>query len=99
MSEFTRFVILLTSVPEVPRTIEHARSHVAYLKSLDFRGQLVLAGPFTDFKGGMVIVKAKSLEEACQIAEQDPFVQAGVSRYEARTWELSCEENNHLGLG
>ena len=50
------------------------RRHVAHLKQLERKGQLVLCGPFQDHKGGMVIVSVGSLDEAKAIAESDPFV-------------------------
>jgi len=80
-------------------TEELIKSHVAHLKELDKKGQLVLCGPFLDYKGGMVIVKASSYDEAKEIAESDPFVREGVETYEIRSMEISCEENNHLGIG
>ncbi len=75
------------------------RAHVEHLKRLDDKGLLVLCGPFKDDKGGMVILRAASHEAAKEIAEADPFVKEGVETYELNTWELSCAENNHLGMG
>ena len=69
---------------------------MAHLRELDQAGKLVLCGPFLDYAGGMVIVQAESREEAEEIAKRDPFVASGTETYEVRTWELSCEENNHL---
>jgi len=75
------------------------RAHVKHLKRLDENGQLVLCGPFSDYNGGMVIIKTISYEEAMEIAKSDPFVVSGVESFELRTWQLSCKENNHLGMG
>ncbi|MGG6310615.1 YciI family protein [Paenibacillus macerans] len=97
--KFTKFVILLSLNPG--RSLDEAliRRHVGYLRELDQAGQLVMCGPFTDYKGGMIIVEADSLEEARRIAERDPFVHSGAENYELRTWAISCEANNHLGMG
>lgn len=97
-AHWTRYVITLSRT-EKPLTETLVRRHVAHLKELDRQGRLVLCGPFTDHKGGMVIVRAESIEEAKTIAEADPFVREGVETYALRTWELSCEENNHMGMG
>ena len=97
--EFIRYVILLTVVPGKTLTDDLIKAHVKHLKELDDKGLLVLCGPFTDYKGGMIIIRAGSYEEAQKIAETDPFVKTGVETYELRTWELSCEENNHMGMG
>jgi len=96
---FTRYVILLSLNPGQNLTENLVKEHVAHLRRLDRDGQLELCGPFADYKGGMVIVRAASKEEAIAIAESDPFVSSGAESYELRTWELSCEANNHLGAG
>lgn len=75
---------------------DSARLHASYLKSLDEKGQLVLGGPFSDFKGGIVIVKAESYEEAKKVAELEPCVKEGFESYEIRKWEVAHEKNNYL---
>ncbi|MMZ59010.1 YciI-like protein [compost metagenome] len=97
--EDIRYVILLSVVPGKKMTEELIRAHVRHLKQLDLEGKLELCGPFSDYRGGMVIIKASSYEEAKNIAESDPYIVAGVETYELRTWELSCEANNHMGMG
>ncbi|MEF2967663.1 YciI family protein [Paenibacillus sp. M1] len=97
--EDIRYVILLSVIPGKEMSEELIRAHVGHLKELDRQGKLVLCGPFTDYRGGMVIIKAAGYEEAKAVAEADPYVQAGVESYELRTWELSCEGNNHMGMG
>ncbi len=99
VSEFTRFVILLSTVEGKPTSEKLIRNHIAFLRGLDKEKKLVMCGPFTTKKGGMIVLKAASLEEARTIAESDPFVQEGVRTFEVHSWELSCEENNHMGMG
>ena len=94
-----RYVILLDQIKGVKTTETHIRDHVQFLKNLEDNGRLELCGPFIDHKGGMVIIKAGSLEEAKEIAHSDPFVKSGVRNCEVRSWQLSCKENNHLGMG
>ena len=96
--EFTRYVILLTPVPGQQRDEALVRRHVAYIKELDRKGRFVLGGPFEE-GDGMIVLKASSLEEARQIAAADPFVSEGARTCTVRTWLLSCEENNHMGMG
>ncbi|MBI4678193.1 MAG: flavin reductase [Elusimicrobia bacterium] len=95
---WTRYVITLIRTDK-PMTEALVRRHVAHLKDLDRRGRLVLCGPFQDHEGGMVIVRADSLDEARAMAEADPFVREGAETYGLRAWELSCEENDHMGMG
>lgn len=96
---FVRYVILLRKNEGKSLHEQLIREHVTYLRELDEKGKLVLCGPFSNYPGGMVIIKAASWEEATEIAERDPFVSSGAESYELRVWNLSCEENNHLGMG
>jgi len=98
-SKFIRYVILLNEVTNKTTTREIVLAHVQYLKTLDKKGQLVMCGPFTNYAGGMVIIKAVTFDEAKLVAENDPFVREGFRTYEIRICELSCEENNHMGMG
>lgn len=98
-SQFTRYVILLDCIEGVETSDELKRAHVSHLKDLDKNGKLVICGPFTNHKGGMVVINAASLEESKLLAEKDPFVSSGVRTYKLYSLELSCEENNHLGMG
>jgi uncharacterized protein YciI len=98
-NQFNRYVILLTSSPAAKRDENTIRDHVAFLRKLEGEGKLVLCGPFTDHAGGMIVIKAKDKAEATAIAKSDPFVRSGSRSFEVRSWLLSCEENNHLGMG
>jgi uncharacterized protein len=99
VDDFTRYVILLTPRAGAALTDSLIRAHVAYLRQLDASGRLVLCGPFGDRPGGMVIIRAESLDEAGTIAAADPFVASGTEDFEVRPWHLSCEGNNHMGFG
>lgn len=61
-------------------------AHLAYINDLYKQGKVVMAGPFTDKQGGMVIYKAESLEEACKLAEGDPVIVEGARTLELREW-------------
>ncbi len=97
--QFIHYVCLLSMNPGKNLTEELIRGHVRYLRNLDQQGKLVVCGPFRDYKGGMVVFRADSYEEAQRIVESDPFITSGVESYELRTMEVSCEENNHMGMG
>lgn len=96
---FMKYVILLSMNPGKSFTEDLIRDHVAYLRELEAMGKLVMCGPFADYPGGMVILEAENLEEARALAERDPFIKSGTENYELRTWEISNEDNNHLGMG
>lgn len=96
---FVKYVILLSMNPGRSFHEDLIRSHIVYLRELQSMGKLVMCGPFANVPGGMLIVEAADMEEARALAERDPFVKSGTENYELRAWEISCEANNHLGMG
>lgn len=97
-NEFRRYVYLLTHARPELFCEKLVREHVAHLKRIEDAGALELCGPFADYPGGIVIVRASSLQEARAIAESDPFVTSGAETFELRTLELSCRANQHMGM-
>ena len=65
-----KYLITTFCTPEFDLLIIDA--HYAFLDDLKQRGQLELAGPFTDQTGGAYLIKADNLEEAKAIAFSDP---------------------------
>ena len=90
-AKYIRYVILINR--QIDYSFDVIKKHVEHLKRLNKSDQLVLCGPFTDYDGGIVIIKTESIEEAKIIAESDPFITEGFSTYELRTLELADNEN------
>lgn len=70
------------------------QEHYAYQFSLEERGILFAAGPFLgpDDKPmgpGMIIVRAKTLDEAQAIADNDPYHKNGFRKYRIQPWRIS----------
>ena len=93
-SKYIRYVILIYR--QIDYSFNVIKKHVEHLKRLNKSDHLVLCGPFTNYDGGIVIIKTKSIEEAKIIAESDPFITEGFSTYELRTLELADNENQYL---
>lgn len=70
--------------------------HVEHLRSLDDNGRLVIAGPFKDGKGGMLVIRAQSQEEAEGMAKKDPFIAEGFEDFEVRELISANRNNNYL---
>ena len=88
------FVYFLENVS--PPSREAIAAHVAHLRELDDRGQLVVCGPFSDGDGGMVCITAASREEAEDVARTDPFVALGHKHYTLRELERATRANGYL---
>ena len=96
--DFTKHVILLKNIEGIKTSREQILAHVEFLRELKSQKKLIMCGPFDLNLGGMIILNVCDLNEAEAIAKSDPFVKERVRTFEVRTWFLSCEENNHLGV-
>ncbi len=64
-------------------------THREYLTGLEKRNKLVISGPFTDDKGGLLIYEADSAEEVEKMVSEDPFAIHGVFvSWEIRPWNV-----------
>ena len=76
--------------------MEILEEHLKFQISLEERGITFGAGPFwtddeQEWRGeGMVIIRAKDLDEAKAIAAEDPMHTSGARVFEVRPW-LMCE--------
>jgi uncharacterized protein len=67
--------------------IEQTRpAHLEFLESEIAAGRLLLAGRQGDGSGGVLITTDMTAEEAQQLHDRDPYVQAGVARYERHSF-------------
>ncbi len=62
--------------------------HVTYMKEQLQEGNLVLGGPFLDNSGGMMVLRAASLEAARTIAARDPAVVRRLIQVTVKPWLL-----------
>ena len=78
--------------------------HLAYQRTLEEQGSLVMAGPLSDdageemMGGGMIIYRAGSLDEARALAEGDPMHATGARSFRLRRW-LVNEGSLNIALG
>jgi len=71
-------------------TIAKARpAHREYLTGLIEQNKLVISGPFTDDRGGLLVYEAESVEQVEALIAADPFAQQGVFvSWEIRPWNV-----------
>ena len=64
--------------------------HLKYMIELERKGMLFASGPFGNpSRGdGMTVVRAKSIEEAREIANHDPFVINGIRTFTIEPWTV-----------
>ena len=96
MKEDKSMIYVYLMKNQKPLNSDIIKSHVEHLRKLNKQCKLVLCGPFTDYPGGMVILSAKDIQEATDLATSDPFIASGCKSYELRSLEPANEENNYL---
>jgi uncharacterized protein len=82
-----KFAAIIEYCADKNKIAEVRPVHRAYVNGLRDRGQVAVAGPFTDDSGALIIYEAASAEEVKQFIEGDPFHQHGIFvRYVLRPW-------------
>ncbi|AZR73454.1 hypothetical protein BBF96_08700 [Anoxybacter fermentans] len=61
--------------------------HINYIKDIASE-RYCIGGGFCNKDGGMIIFEAKNLEEAKQIADNDPLMKRNLYKYELFEWDL-----------
>ena len=87
-------VYVAESTPEKsPEEVKAALpDHLAYIRSLETSGQLLMAGPVSDASGeemqgaGMLVLRAGSMEDARKLAENDPMHLSGARKFTLKKW-------------
>ncbi len=73
------FVIIGHDAPDAKEKRPlHRPAHLQHLEPLVQAGRILLAGPFTDGSGSLIIVEAPSRDAVWQMVARDPYVINGV---------------------
>jgi uncharacterized protein len=67
-----RFLVL-TTFTSAEKRLAHRTEHRAYLHQLVDEGKLLMAGPFVDESGGLIVFEAVDEAEVAGMMDQDPF--------------------------
>ncbi|MGN6516178.1 MAG: YciI family protein [Rhizomicrobium sp.] len=70
----------------VPMDEQRLKPHYYYWKSLRDAHALFLAGPFTDANGGLVVLRARTIDEARNRMAHDPAVIGKIFVGEIHAW-------------
>ncbi len=75
----TLFVIIGHDAPDgKDKRPQHRPAHLRYLEPLAQAGKLLLAGPFTDGSGSLLVIEAESRAAVWDVVARDPYVINGV---------------------
>lgn len=81
------FVLELRFDRDNERRLEVRPDHRGFLERLHGEGTLVMAGPFGDDSGALLVFRAQSQAALEELLEDDPYVRADVAtRVSIREW-------------
>jgi uncharacterized protein YciI len=83
-----RFLVL-TTFTSAEKRMAHRAEHRVYLNQLVDEGKLLMAGPFADESGGLIVFEAVDQAEVEGMMANDPFTTNGVfATTDIRPWTL-----------
>ncbi|MGB3367125.1 MAG: YciI family protein [Acidaminobacteraceae bacterium] len=65
--------------------------HLKYIYKLLDDKVIVAKGPFTDHSGGLIIYKAKDMDEALGYINSDPVIKEASRSVEVKEWKSTIE--------
>jgi uncharacterized protein YciI len=84
--------------PGRPLSEQGLERHGAYMRDLAARGEILAAGPLSTIEGGLVILRADSLEAAITRMQADPAVEAGQFIGEVSVWRPGIDPAGRFSL-
>ncbi len=85
------YIIALMKTIDKKKDNEILEEHISYLNGHIEKGNILAKGPFTDHSGGFIIFSVKTMEEAQQIAGQDPAALNKTREFTFKEWKCSIE--------
>lgn len=82
--------------PDVPLLQQDLREHGRYMQELAGRGVILVAGPTNAVSGGLVLLRAASIEEARAMMLADPAIQSGLFVGEVSDWSPFFDPGNRF---
>lgn len=70
---FMKFAAIIEYTSDADKIGRVRPVHREYILGLKQRGQMAIAGPFTDDSGGLLVYEAETQEEVENFIRQDPF--------------------------
>jgi len=84
-----KFANLITYIADEKKILDVRPLHREYAQKLRAEGKIVIAGPFRDGAGALIVYEANSQHEAEALATNDPYIKGGVWKtHEIHPWEI-----------
>jgi uncharacterized protein YciI len=84
-----KFAAIAVYTPDASIIAKARPAHREYLTGLEQQGKLVISGPFSDDRGGLLVYEADTAAEVEKLIAEDPFATQGVFvSWEIRPWNV-----------
>jgi uncharacterized protein YciI len=87
-----KYFAAILKMKDVEKNKQYRQQHVDFLVQHEQAGNIFARGRFAEGAGGLVIYIAASYEEACKLAETDPYVKLGARSLELYEWDMKVPE-------
>lgn len=77
-------------------TLKTLVEHTAYMKELEDKGKVLIAGGFLDGTGGMDIIEVDTLEEALEISKNDPLAKNNLVRQDTKAYSTDLTARHKM---
>ena len=83
------YAVTIEYGPDKAKIVEFRPAHREYMRGLIAQGKLVIAGPFADDSGGLIVYEVPAEGEVEGIIKADPFFKCGVFQtWKIRQWRI-----------
>ncbi len=84
-----KYAAIVAYTPDASTIAKARPAHREYLTGLQQQGKLVISGPFSDDRGGLLVYEAETPAQVEKLIGEDPFARQGVFvSWEIRPWNV-----------
>lgn len=76
------FVVISSYRSSIEEVLPHERAHISWVTEGYVSGRILVSGPRVPLTGGVLVVRGTDVAEVSAWMSGDPFVEAGVVRFE-----------------
>jgi len=83
-----KYFVALLKMKDAEKNAAYRQQHIDFLTEKEKEKVIFARGRFSGGEGGMVVYLAESLDDACKLAESDPYVALGARTLELFEWDM-----------
>jgi uncharacterized protein YciI len=89
LKNLAMFILSLTYLTDTEKVDQFLAAHNDFLQKFYDNGVFICSGPKIPRDGGIILCRAKSLQEVRGLIEEDPFKTNGIAQYEITEFRVA----------